>query len=248
MLTQAEIKLINSLKLNKNRRNSGFFIVEGPKIISELINYPEFEIHLIAAIKIWKDLNKELFSIEIKEITEKALQKLSNFSTANEVFAIVKMPEYPSFIANKDSLYLVLDGLQDPGNLGTIIRTADWFGITDIICSKDTVDCYNQKVVQATMGSILRVRCHYIKLSDFLEKQQFPIYGMLLDGKNILNEQLSKSGFIVVGNESKGISEEVRQYISHPLFIPSFRQSQTESLNASIATAIVCNEFRRRIN
>ncbi len=248
MLTQADIKLINSLKMNKIRNKMGLFLVEGPKMVNELINYPDFEIELIAGSKKWLDSQISLPNFSPKEISEKALQKLSNFSTANEVLVIVKMPKYDAFATRKDSLYLVLDGIQDPGNMGTIIRTAEWFGIHEIICSHDTVDCFNPKVVQATMGSLFRVKCRYEELPSFLEKQKIPIYGTLLNGKNIYQEQLSQSGFIVIGNESKGVSEELQKLITHPLFIPSYADSKAESLNASIATAIVCAEFRRKSN
>lgn len=245
MLSQADIKLINSLKLNKNRRKTGFFLVEGPKMVSELMNYPDYEIQFIASSKKWLDAQKDTLHYTFKEISENALQKLSNFSTANEVLALVKIPEYNDFLSKKDSLYLVLDGLQDPGNLGAIIRTAEWFGINEIICSHHTVDCFNPKVIQATMGSLFRVQCHYLELPSFLKKQKLPIYGTLLNGKNIYKEELSNSGFIVIGNESKGISEKIQNLITHPLFIPSYGHSKAESLNASVASAIVLAEFRR---
>ncbi len=248
MLSQADIKLINSLKQTKARRKTGLFLVEGPKMVSELLNYSDFEIQFIAGNKKWLDSHSADFSFPLKEISEKALQKLSNFSTANEVLAVVKMPEYQDFKINNDSLYLVLDNIQDPGNLGTIIRTAEWFGINEIICSMNTVDCFNPKVVQATMGSLFRVKCNYTDLYTFLEKQNLPIYGTLLNGKNIYQEPLSQAGFIVIGNESKGISSEVQNLITNPIFIPSSSQSKAESLNASVATAIVCAEFRKLQN
>lgn len=246
MLSQAELKLINALKLTKNRRKTGFFLVEGPKMVLELVQYPEYEIVFIAASKTWLNAHPILSQYPLKEITEKALQKLSNFSTANEVLALVKIPEQNEFKLKKETLYLVLDNIQDPGNLGTIIRTAEWFGIDEIICSNDTVDCFNPKVVQSTMGSLYRVKCHYTDLSAFLKQQNIPIYGTLLSGKNIYQEPLSKSGFIVIGNESKGISETVQNFITHPLFIPNHSKSKAESLNASIASAVVLAEFRRK--
>lgn len=247
MLSQADIKVINSLKQRKARKKTGLFLVEGPKMVTELLNYPEFEIQFIAASKNWIASSSLKQDIPLKEITDKALQKLSNFSTANEVLAVVKMPSYAHFAAKKEHLYIVLDGIQDPGNLGTIMRTAEWFGIKEIICSEDTVDCFNPKVVQATMGSLFRVQCHYVELSSFLKLQSLPIYGTLLNGVNIYNQKLSASGFIVVGNESKGISEEIIPLITDPLYIPADKHSKAESLNASIATAIVCAEFRRGI-
>lgn len=248
MLSQSDIKLINSLKLNKNRRKTGFFLIEGPKMVHELMNYPDFEIQFIAASKKWMGAQSVPFKSTFKEISESALQKLSNFSTANEVLALVKIPRHDDFNPKKNSLYLALDGLQDPGNLGTIIRTAEWFGISDIICSTDTVDCFNPKVVQSTMGSLFRVKCHYLDLPAFLAKQEIPIYGTLLQGNNIYQQKLSQAGFIVIGNESKGISQEIQNLITHPLFIPSFGTSKAESLNASIASAIVLAEFRRNRN
>lgn len=248
MLTQADIKLINSLKQTKARRKTGLFLVEGPKMVNELIIYPNFEIQFIAASKKWIDSQKTSYNFSLKEISEKALQKLSNFYTANEILAVVKIPEDLNFTASNNDLYLVLDNIQDPGNLGTIIRTAEWFGIKEILCSNDTVDCFNPKVVQATMGSLFRVRCHYTDLPSFLKKQQAPIYGTLLDGKNIYQEYLSQAGFIVIGNESKGISNEVKKLITHPLLIPSYGYSKAESLNASTATAVVCAEFKRNQN
>ena len=248
MLSQADIKLVNSLKQSKIRRKTGMFLVEGPKMVQELIAYPEFEIQFIAAQKNWLDAHPLLHPLNLKEISDKELQKLSNFTTANEVFAVVKMPENKDFSPNKSSLYIVLDGIQDPGNLGSILRTAEWFGINEIICSKDTVDCFNPKVVQATMGSLFRVKCHYLELASFLQEQKMPIYGTLLDGKNIYDEELKTSGYIVIGNESKGISETIRDVISHPISIPSYGKSKAESLNASIATALVCAEFRRDKN
>ncbi|MCD6090380.1 MAG: RNA methyltransferase [Bacteroidales bacterium] len=248
MLSQADIKLINSLKLSKTRRKMGLFLVEGPKMVNELIHYPNFEIQLIAASKKWMDSQPNIQGYSPKEISEKALQKLSNFSTANEVLAVVKMPENQEFKLKKETLYLVLDNIQDPGNLGTIIRTAEWFGINEIVCSNDTVDQYNPKVVQSTMGSLFRVHCYYNDISSFLKEQKLPIYGTLLNGKNIYQEKLNSSGFIVIGNESKGISAAVQSLITHPLYIPSHGQSKAESLNASIASAVVMAEFKRNLN
>ncbi|HAG16273.1 MAG TPA: RNA methyltransferase [Bacteroidales bacterium] len=245
MLTNSDIKLINSLKISKHRKEHGLFLVEGPKMLEELLANPLFKILFVAAIPSWAKNLPSDSTFEVKEISEKALQKFSNFSTANEVLAVVHIPEYPSFFPTKEELFLVLDGLQDPGNLGTIIRTAEWFGIKDILCSANTVDCFNPKVVQATMGSIFRVRCHYLDLQVLLQETNLPIYGTLLNGQNIYNQKLESSGFIVVGNESKGISREIQKLITKPLTIPSFNFSKAESLNASVATAIVCAEFRR---
>ncbi len=245
MLSQSDIKLINTLKQSKARRKTGLFVVEGPKMILELLNASSYEIVFIAASHKWFETQTLPPEVKQKEITEKALQKLSNFSTANEVLALVKIPTFKDVVFKEGSLYLVLDKLQDPGNLGTIIRTAEWFGIHEIICSYDSVDCYNPKVVQATMGSIFRIHCTYTDLIPYLESQTAPIYGTLLHGKNIYETTLSNSGFIVIGNESQGISKSLQKLITHPLYIPSYGNSEAESLNASIATAVVCAEFRR---
>jgi TrmH family RNA methyltransferase len=245
MLSLSDIKLINALKQNKARRKMGLFVVEGPKMIEELLKAPNYEIVFIAASNKWFEAHQLPKGIKQKEITDKALQKLSSFTTANEVIAVVKIPAIKDAVFSEGSLYLVLDKLQDPGNLGTIIRTAEWFGIRHIICSRDSVDCYNPKVVQATMGSIFRVHCTYTDLIPYLETQTAPIYGALLHGKNIYTSPLKNSGFIVIGNESQGISNAVQKLITHPIYIPSYGNSEAESLNASIATAVICAEFRR---
>lgn len=244
MLTQNDIKLINALKSSKQRKKLGFFTVEGQKMVEELMLSPSYKIHFIAATAEWLEKHNDS-SFPVKEITQKALQKLSNFTTANEVLAVVHLPQQKKLNIQSDKLYLVLDILQDPGNMGTILRTAEWFGIRDIICSEDTVDCFNPKVVQASMGSVFRIQCHYIHLPNFLAAQQMPVYGLVLDGKNIYEQKLHQEGFIIIGNESKGISPEVRQHITSPLYIPSAASSKAESLNASIATAIVCAIFAR---
>jgi TrmH family RNA methyltransferase len=245
MLTNSDLKLINSLKLSKNRKELGLFVVEGPKMIEELVRNSEFKIQFIAANNTWIEKHQNAIQFELKEISEKSLQNFSNFSSANEVIAVVQQPENLPFSHNRKELYLVLDSLQDPGNMGTIIRTADWFGIKHIICSPNTADCFNPKVVQATMGSIFRVNCHYQDLKNLLSNNTLPVFGTLLSGKNIYQQNLGSEGFIVVGNESKGISTEIRELITHPLSIPAFHNSKAESLNASVATAIVCAEFRR---
>ena len=151
-----------------------------------------------------------------------------------------------------DRLSLALDGVQNPGNLGTIIRLADWFGISDIYCSADTADCYNPKVVQATMGAILRVKVHYLQLADFLKKtaaNKTPVYGTMLDGVNIYQSELTPAGVIVMGNEGKGVSDECARSFTHRLLIPSYppERQGSESLNVAMATGIVCSEFRRRM-
>jgi TrmH family RNA methyltransferase len=198
-------------------------------------------------------------SIERFEIKATELERISALSTANEVIAVCEIPGYDLNALNADSLKgkltLVLDDIKDPGNLGTIIRIADWFGIENIVCSNETVDSFNPKVVQATMGSVSRIKVYYADLEEFLKVQssklKVPVYGALLEGKNIYNEKLSSEGFIVIGNESRGISESIQALITDKISIPSFSHyksngGEAESLNAAIATSIICSEFRRR--
>jgi TrmH family RNA methyltransferase len=184
----------------------------------------------------------------VSEVSDDELRKLSFLQHPQQVLAVFPIPQ-SSTLPDPDQLILALDGVQDPGNLGTIIRIADWFGIKTIYCSEDTVDAWNPKVVQATMGSIARINLIYIDLPELLDTlpDSFPVYGTLLDGEDIYQQPLSENGLIIMGNEGNGISEAVRTRINHRLLIPSFSQGDTaESLNVAIATAITCSEFRRR--
>ena len=181
------------------------------------------------------------------EVTADELRRISFLQHPQQVLAVFQLPQMPETTPQPHGLCLALDGVQDPGNLGTIIRIADWFGIDTIYCSTDTADAWNPKVVQATMGSIARVNIFYTELSDLLKATAIPVYGTLLDGQDLYQQELSTDGIIVMGNEGNGISPAIRQLISHRLFIPSYRQGDTaESLNVAIATAITCAEFRRR--
>lgn len=253
MITKNQIKHINSLKSNKFRKTYNEFIVEGTKLVNEIL-YSSFEISSLFATKRWFIENKNDISeiIELTEINEKELKSISGLTTPNEVLAIVKIPENE---INKNTIYqdlvLVLDKIRDPGNLGTIIRTADWFGINNIICSKDTVDAYNPKVIQATMGSVSRVKVYYTNLENFLKEipENIPVYGTFLEGENIYTSKLPDKAIIVIGNEANGISKEIENLVTHKIFIPPFSSNQkqtAESLNASIATALICSEFRRK--
>ena len=184
---------------------------------------------------------------------DEELQRISFQQHPQQVLALFPIPsqagDYPHKLLNEQTLTLALDGVQDPGNLGTIIRIADWFGVNTLICSEDTADAWNPKVVQATMGSLARVNIIYTSLTTLLDylPDDFPIYGTFLDGKDIYTEQLTSGGLIIMGNEGNGISEEVRQRVNHRLLIPNFHQGETaDSLNVAIATAITCSEFRRR--
>jgi len=251
MLSKNIIKHINALKQNKFRDEFQEFIAEGDKLVTELLS-SNFKIIEIFAVKEWLDIHKISDNVAITEVTVSELERISGLITPNMVLALVEIPQQQSidtFIFEK--LILVLDEIKDPGNLGTIIRIADWFGISDIVCSKHSVDVYNPKVVQATMGSIARVNIQYVDLSIFLKNipKDIPIYGTLLNGENIYNQTLSENGIIIIGNESKGISNELLPFITNKLYIPFFAENsnnKAESLNASIATAIVCAEFKRR--
>jgi len=213
-----------------------------------------YRLHSVVAIKEWIDGNgKFLNDCTIYEASDEELRKASLLQHPQEVIALFEMPmaldSSPSSIAAND-LVLALDGVQDPGNLGTIIRIADWFGIATIVCSPATADAFNPKVVQATMGSIARVNIIYRDIVDFLDSlpSDIPIYGTLLDGENIYAQELSPNGVIVMGNEGNGISPEVRTRVNRRLLIHDYRRGETcaESLNVAIATAITCAEFRRR--
>lgn len=245
MISKNQIKYIHSLEQKKNRRNEMCFVAEGPKIIEELLKI--YTPRMIFATKTWIEENN---NINAEEITEQELSKLSFLQHPQSVLAVFPIPQHNIDIIDPNKLYLALDGVQDPGNLGTIIRIADWFGIDTILCSLDTADAFNPKVVQATMGSIARVKIIYTNLYDLIKDHanQMPIYGTLLDGENIYQKQLAPNGIIIMGNEGNGLSTPIRSLLSERLLIPSYNLSDTaESLNVATATAIICSEFRRRI-
>ncbi|MFI5150714.1 MAG: TrmH family RNA methyltransferase [Bacteroidia bacterium] len=258
MLSKNQVKFINALKLKKNRESEGLFVAEGVKIVNELLHSG------IKVRQIYSSRNYQLsifnYHIEVVRIKESELKRISSLHSPNEVLAICEIPVHTlDIVLLRNKLCLLLDTIQDPGNLGTMIRIADWFGIEHIICSPDTVEVYNPKVVQATMGSISRVQVHYTPLEPFLEgvcKQPGTrVYGALLEGEELYKAELSDEGFILIGNESKGISSEFLPYITDkiriPLFSPAGREvsgqlNAAESLNAAIATSVICAEFRRR--
>lgn len=248
MISKNTIKLVKSLGTKKGRKQEGKFVAEGPKVVGDLIRqgYPPF---CVMAVREWMEANP---TIKANEVTEEELRKLSFLQHPQQVLALFPIPiSLQSIDAEyaKTDLCLVLDGIQDPGNLGTILRIADWFGIHVIYCSEDTADIYNPKVVQATMGSIARVSVTYTNLEDLFSNvpPNVPVYGTLLDGQDIYTQTLSSHGFIVMGNEGKGISDNIRPLISKRLLIPSFSTGNgADSLNVAIATAVVCSEFKRR--
>lgn len=245
MLSKSQISLFKSLQHKKFRKVHGLFVVEGYKSVAEFIT-AGFSIQAIyhtGAIAS-KMLNLSA-KINFQEISLDDMGKVSSLTTPQDVIALVKIPEWPALNTQllKQKYTLVLDGVQDPGNMGTIIRTADWFGIKHIICSEDTVDAYNPKVVQATMGSLARVNIYYANLEQTLPALKIPIYGALLDGQNIYTTNFTGEGLILMGNEGNGIRPGIQQLINHAITIP--RLGEAESLNVAIATAIICSEISR---
>ena len=238
-LSKNKIKWIRSLHQKKTRDELGFFIVEGEKMVNEALIYAKDFIELLVYTN---EFNFEAISCESYEITAKELNQISLLTTPNKVLAVVRKIKTNSAI-QKDNLIIALDGIQDPGNLGTIMRIADWYGISDIICSKTTVDWYNPKVVQSSMGAIFRVNMHTVELRDWLMNCELNIYGALLEGKNIYQETLPEKGVLVLGNEGNGISQELLPLITDAISIPRF--GGAESLNVSVAAAILVSEFKR---
>lgn len=250
MISKNQFKFIRQLDQKKYRRREGLFVAEGTKVVGDLLQ--RYQPHSLFATAEWLAANHSVLSpsLAITEVSSDELQRISFQQHPQQVLALFPIPDHAASTAFQPSaLSLALDGVQDPGNLGTIIRIADWFGIKTIYCSEDTVDAWNPKVVQATMGSIARINIIYIDLPELLDTlpDSFPVYGTLLDGEDIYQQPLSENGLIIMGNEGNGISEAVRTRINHRLLIPSFSQGDTaESLNVAIATAITCSEFRRR--
>ncbi|MGJ8592122.1 MAG: TrmH family RNA methyltransferase [Aquaticitalea sp.] len=240
MLTKNQIKLITSLSQKKFRNQHQLFLVEGKKGVEEFLN-SGFELHHLFA-------TKNEFQVEERQhtlIKEAELKKISTLKNPNTVLGLFKMPEPKSVETSK--LILALDDVRDPGNLGTIIRLCDWFGIEHMVCSEATVDCYNPKVVQATMGSLTRVSIHYLDLEAFLKSTEGTKFGAFMEGKNIYNSSLPESGILVMGNEANGISSKIEALIDQKISIPRFGSlKSTESLNVATATAILLSEFRRR--
>lgn len=250
LLSKSKIKFIQSLKEKKYRDKYNMFVAEGDKLVSELLTNTHCNL-LIATSDFIIKTEPPLSTIdEMVEVKEEDIDKVSflkNPQKAIGIFCKTKNNIETNEIL-ESKLSIALDGIQDPGNLGTIIRLADWYGIEHIFCSKDTVDVYNPKVIQATMGAIARVKIHYIELNTFLENLvNIPIYGTFLDGKNMYESKLSDSGIIVMGNEGNGIRPDIARLIQNKLYIPNYPLGKitSESLNVAIATAIICSEFRR---
>ena len=239
MLTKNQIKLITSLDQKKFRNQHQLFVVEGKKGIAEFLN-STFELHHLFATEPTFKVNDEKFTL----ITEPELKKISKLKTPNTALALFKIPNTKP--VDESKLILALDDVRDPGNLGTIIRLCDWFGINDLVCSNATVDCYNSKVVQATMGSLTRVNVSYLDLEVFLKANKNDVFGAFMEGKNVYEQMLPDKGVIVFGNEANGISATIETLVNTRISIPRFGTLQaTESLNVATATAILLSEFKR---
>ena len=247
MISKNKIKYIRSLELKKNRNKEGKFVAEGFKVVDDLLALQPAD--LIVATQEWLHGKHLAAQTEVIEVTEEELKKVSFLQHPQQVLAVFRQATSGDYSIDTRELSLALDGVQDPGNLGTIIRIADWFGITHIYCSQDTADVDNPKVVQATMGSIARVKVEYGNLLALVESlpADVPVYGTLLDGDNIYQQQLENRGLIVMGNEGKGISPALAKKVNRKLLIPNFPEGRAtaDSLNVAIATAITCSEFRR---
>ena len=246
-LSKNKLKYIRSLKEKKFRTEYGTFIAEGNKLVSDLLPYMKCRL-LVALPGFLSELDVTGID-EVIEVNESQLAQASFLQNPQQALAVFYQPKHLEAVDINNQLVLALDGIQDPGNLGTIVRLADWYGIKHIFCSHDTADIYNPKVVQATMGALARVTIHYVDLAGFLDSSKhIPVYGTLLDGKNMYEQDITPHGIIVMGNEGNGIRPDIEKRITKKLYIPNYPEGNTtsESLNVAIATAIVCAEFRRR--
>ena len=240
MVSKNQIKLIISLQQKKFRNIHHLFFAEGEKVINELLS-SQFELENIYTTNIVFD---NVNSNKVNMISDGDLKKISALNTPNNCLAIFRIPAPKPIL--ESGLVVALDDIRDPGNLGTIIRLCDWFGVTQLVCSQETVDFYNPKVVQATMGSLTRVNINYTNLKGFLSQTKLPVFGTFMDGENIYKSNLPKNGIIIMGNEANGISENIEKIIKNRISIPRFGAIQkTESLNVATATAIILSEFSR---
>lgn len=243
MVSKNQIKTITGLQQKKYRNQHNLFFAEGIKVVQELLN-SNFELHQIFTVE---DIFTDVEPHKIEIISEAELKKISALTTPNTCLALFKIPQPRTLVAS--GLVMVLDDVRDPGNLGTIIRLCDWFGISQLVCSNETVDVYNPKVVQATMGSMARVNVVYTNLQEYIKNSALPVYGTFMDGTDIYRTTLPAEGIIIMGNEANGISSEVETLVTNKISIPRFGSlKQTESLNVATAAAIVLSEFRRNFS
>jgi TrmH family RNA methyltransferase len=246
MVVKSQVKYIQSLSQKKLRDQEGVFVAEGPKIINELLQAGNTRLQKLFAVEDWITQNPGIDEKLVEPVSFSELERISSLQTPNQVLALFSQPEFPSTISWNNELSLMLETIQDPGNMGTIMRSADWFGIKHIICSPDSADVFNPKVVQSTMGSLCRVQVLYEDLGDFLQEHDtIPVYAAALDGDNLYTLQGIDSGIILIGNESKGISEELLQLSRYRITIP--RRGQAESLNAAVATGIILSHIVKSI-
>ncbi|WP_114790449.1 RNA methyltransferase [Niabella yanshanensis] len=244
MLNKSEVKYIQSLSQKKFRDEEGVYLAEGPKIVGEALTARRLEVKKIYALQEWLGLNEELCkNVDCEAVAGFELEKISQLKTPNQVLAIVAQPGVEHFKFKTDRPGIILDGIQDPGNLGTIIRIADWFGVHQVICSKDCADAYNSKVVQATMGSIFRVKLLYTDLESWMDAhKELAFYGAALNGAPLKNRPAISNGLVVIGNESKGIRPEVMNRLTERITIEKW--GDAESLNAAVATGIILSHLR----
>jgi TrmH family RNA methyltransferase len=250
MASKSTISFLRSLQQKKFRNEEGLFIVEGPKMVSEVLK-SDFKVRQLYATINWTPDQHTSLPLEI--LSDAEMERVSGLQTPNKVMAVVEMPALDGPVnVLSNGLHLLLDQIQDPGNLGTIIRIADWFGIASVICSPDTADVFNPKVIQASMGSVFNVKIHYTSLADVLIKNaagnKWPVYATLLAGENIYNTDFTESSFVILGNESRGVNPVLNSFITHGIHIPrpSNKQSKAESLNVAVAAGIVCSEYCRK--
>ncbi len=245
MVTKNQKKLIRSLKQKKNRKTYNYFVAEGVKVINEFIDASLQLKHLFVLqehLELFKKANNSVTEV----ISKSDLSQLSFLTTPQKAIAIFEIPNSSPLQEITNGIQLALDGVSDPGNLGTIIRLCDWYGIENLICSENTVDCFNPKVVQATMGSLTRVNINYVNLPKFLKETKLPILGTFMEGENVYKTTLPNKGILVMGNEANGISSEIELLVSEKISIPRFGNLQkTESLNVATATAILLSELKR---
>lgn len=248
MVSKSQIRFIRSLNHKKERRDTGCFLAEGNKLVEDTLPY--FICPLLIATPEWMSAHPEAKAEEKICVSQAEIDRISLLKNPQEVLAIYRIPafDFPENTPAKQ-LVLALDTIQDPGNLGTIVRLADWYGIEHILCSPETADLYNPKTVQATMGALSRVKVHYLNLPEYFSTvKNIPVYGTFINGNNIYESELTRNGILIMGNEGNGISPETEKFVTRKLRIPNYPQGRqtSESLNVAVATAIVCAEFRRR--